>query len=57
LTEAEIKYLMNREWAMTAQDVVWRRSKLGLRLSKHEIGEIEAYMETTTRVVAEGLDS
>ena len=57
LTEAEIKYLMNREWAMTAQDVVWRRSKLGLRLSKREIEEIEAYMEAETRVVAGGLGS
>ena len=33
LTEAELRYLVEAEWARTAADVVWRRSKLGLRLS------------------------
>ena len=33
LTEAEVRYLIEQEWARTAEDVVWRRSKLGLRLS------------------------
>lgn len=32
LTEAEVDYLRAQEWALTAQDVLWRRSKLGLRL-------------------------
>src|SRR6266700_2290697 len=32
LTESEVRYLMSAEWAVTAEDVVWRRSKLGLRL-------------------------
>ena len=43
--EAELNYLMRREWAMTAEDVVWRRSKLGLRLSTTEIEEIDAFMK------------
>jgi glycerol-3-phosphate dehydrogenase len=30
LTEAEVTYLMSEEWARTAADVLWRRSKLGL---------------------------
>jgi len=46
LTEAELNYLMDREWAMSAEDVVWRRSKLGLRISKDEIAEIDAFMKT-----------
>ena len=29
LTEAEVRWLMEREYARTAEDVVWRRSKLG----------------------------
>src|SRR6202021_1708385 len=33
LTESEVKYLMSSEWARTAEDIVWRRSKLELRLS------------------------
>ncbi|WP_400770182.1 glycerol-3-phosphate dehydrogenase [Methylosinus sporium] len=31
LTEAELDYLRAQEWARTAEDVLWRRSKLGLR--------------------------
>ena len=30
LTESEVRYLMANEWAATAEDIVWRRSKLGL---------------------------
>ncbi len=41
LTEAEIRYLRDHEFAMRAEDVVWRRSKLGLRLSAAEIEAVE----------------
>jgi glycerol-3-phosphate dehydrogenase len=44
LTESEVRYLMSVEWARTAEDVVWRRSKLGLRLSPAEIATIDAWM-------------
>ena len=44
LTEAEVRYLMASEWAMTAADIVWRRSKLGLRLSSAEVEGIDDYM-------------
>jgi glycerol-3-phosphate dehydrogenase len=33
LTAAEVRYLMEQEWAQTADDVLWRRTKLGLRFS------------------------
>jgi len=33
LSAAEVRYLMKEEWAQTADDVLWRRSKLGLRFS------------------------
>ena len=32
LTEAEVVYLRDQEWARTADDVLWRRSKLGLHV-------------------------
>ena len=32
LSEAEVRYLAEKEWAKSADDVLWRRSKLGLRL-------------------------
>jgi glycerol-3-phosphate dehydrogenase len=44
LTEAEVRYLARREWAMTAQDVAWRRTKLGLRLSGAEIEALDDYL-------------
>ncbi|HEX5282149.1 MAG TPA: glycerol-3-phosphate dehydrogenase [Micropepsaceae bacterium] len=31
ISEAELRYLAEQEWARTAEDVLWRRSKLGLR--------------------------
>ena len=42
LSEAELGYLAREEWARTAEDVVWRRSKLGLRLSPTEVAEIDS---------------
>ncbi len=44
LTEAELQYLARAEWARSAEDVVWRRSKLGLRLSSAEVGAIDEAM-------------
>jgi glycerol-3-phosphate dehydrogenase len=44
LTEAEVRYLMSVEWACTAEDIVWRRSKLGLRMTKAEIADVDAYL-------------
>ena len=44
LTEAEVLYLANNEWAMSAADVVWRRSKLGLRMSEAEVQDLDAYL-------------
>ncbi len=44
LTEREVRHLMTREWAMTAEDVVWRRSKLGLRMTREEIKVLDRWM-------------
>ncbi|HET6305801.1 MAG TPA: glycerol-3-phosphate dehydrogenase, partial [Rhodopila sp.] len=54
LTEAELRHLIGAEWARTAEDVVWRRSKLGLRLSAAEIDAIEGAMR---RLVAGASDA
>jgi glycerol-3-phosphate dehydrogenase len=35
---------MSSEWACTADDIVWRRSKLGLRLSAAEIAAIDDWI-------------
>ena len=44
LTEREVRYLMSVEWALTAEDIVWRRSKLGLRLSAAEITALDDWI-------------
>ena len=36
LTAAELRYLVEQEWAQTADDVLWRRTKLGLRFAPAE---------------------
>jgi len=45
LTESEVRYLIANEWACTAEDVVWRRSKLGLRLSADEIAALDDWIK------------
>jgi glycerol-3-phosphate dehydrogenase len=44
LTEAEVRYLMREEWAATTDDVLWRRSKLGLRLDEAQVASLAAWM-------------
>ena len=44
LTAAEVRYLMTKEWAQTADDVLWRRSKLGLRFSDAQRAALERFM-------------
>ena len=44
LTEREVRWLMDREFARTAEDVVWRRSKLGLRMTKDQIAALDVWM-------------
>jgi glycerol-3-phosphate dehydrogenase len=47
LTEAEVSWLMRHEWARTAEDVLWRRSKLGLRLTPGEVEALERWMQSS----------
>ncbi len=44
LFEREVRYLIANEFAHTAEDIVWRRSKLGLRLSKKEIASLDDWI-------------
>jgi len=44
LYECEVRWLMEREWARSADDIVWRRSKLGLRLSADEISALDEFV-------------
>lgn len=44
LHEAEIIYLIEHEWARSAEDILWRRSKLGLRFTPEETRALEDYI-------------
>ena len=45
LSEREAAWLMDREFARTAEDIVWRRSKLGLRMAADDIEALDRWME------------
>ena len=44
LFEAELRHLQREEWALSAEDVLWRRSKLGLRCSADEAARVERWL-------------
>ena len=44
LTERELRYLMEHEWARTAEDVLWRRTKCGLRMSEAQRARVAQVM-------------
>ena len=46
LTEHEVDYLVANEWAASADDILWRRTKLGLRLSPDEVAGLERHLAT-----------
>ena len=46
LTEREVDYLRRREWARTADDILWRRTKLGLRFSDEQALRLAEWMES-----------
>ncbi len=57
LTEAEVRYLIEQEWAQTAEDVVWRRSKLGLRMTAGEVAGLERWMQNGTTQATQPLQT
>ncbi len=44
LTEREVHHLMTREWAQSIEDILWRRTKLGLRFSAAEAGALKTWL-------------
>ena len=40
----EVDYLMAEEWAMEAADVLWRRTKRGIRFDGEQVAALEDYM-------------
>ena len=44
LTEREVEHLVRNEWARTAEDILWRRTKLGLRMTQDEQQQLENHL-------------
>ena len=44
LYQAEVDYLTEHEWAISAEDILWRRTKLGLEFSQAEAEELDHYL-------------
>ena len=51
LTEREVNWLIEKEYVSEAADIVWRRSKLGLRMTEVQIAELTAWMKTRMRAI------
>lgn len=44
LFESEVQYLCENEWANTAEDILWRRTKLGLAFDEKQVKNLESYL-------------
>jgi glycerol-3-phosphate dehydrogenase len=53
LTEAEANWMIRKEFARCAEDIVWRRSKLGLRLTSDEIKVLDAWVVKTATALSQ----
>ena len=47
LYAAEVDYLVANEWARTAQDILWRRTKLGLKVSAEDAVRLDDYLASS----------
>ena len=53
LTGAEVRYLVENEWAQTTEDVLWRRSKLGLKATAEQRTAIGQFIASLSRSAAQ----
>lgn len=44
LYQTEVDYLLKNEWALNSEDILWRRTKLGLDFSPHDVSILEKYV-------------
>lgn len=51
LYQAEVDYLINQEWAQDCDDILWRRTKLGLEFSAEETNALSEYISMHRQVV------
>jgi glycerol-3-phosphate dehydrogenase len=57
LYEREVRYLMDVEWARTAEDVLWRRTKLGLSMNADSTRALDTWMQHAANPANRNRDS
>ena len=45
LYQAEVEYLLNEEWVSSVDDILWRRTKLGLKSQEIDLKKLESYLQ------------
>lgn len=45
LHKVEVDYLIKEEWALSVEDIIWRRTKLGLRLDANDLAHLRDYLD------------
>jgi glycerol-3-phosphate dehydrogenase len=48
LYEIELSWMVNEEWARTVEDILWRRSKLGLKSDEIDVTALEQWLQRNT---------
>ena len=48
LTQKEVEWLIGEEFATSAEDILWRRSKLGLRMDASQVKKLQNFIATQT---------
>lgn len=56
LYEAELRYLGEREWAMTGEDVLWRRTKRGLHMNAAEADAVDRFVRELPRALGQAAE-
>ena len=47
----EVDFLVDTEWALSTDDIIWRRTTLGLRSTKAEVENLTAYLSAEEEAV------
>ena len=52
LTQAEVNWLVRNEYAQSAQDILWRRTKLGLHMNDEQVRALDDFIAAMPAAVA-----
>ncbi|MGH6873880.1 MAG: glycerol-3-phosphate dehydrogenase, partial [Aestuariivirgaceae bacterium] len=57
LSQREVDYLITEEWARSAEDIIWRRTKLGLKLNAEQRRKLSSYVVSWTAGTWDGYEA